>query len=80
MANGHLTREGFDYGGGIEIVADEAEGAMREELAMKAGNNARGFLTTMLQGMQAQGGMRRGVDRTENAEYAALFLEFIECH
>ena len=57
-----------------EVVADEAHvalGAERAALAVE-GDDAAGFLSAMLQGVEAEGGQDGGVLASEDAEHAAL--------
>jgi hypothetical protein len=62
---------------GGEDVADVAEVAVRVELPTVVGDDAGGFLAAVLQGVQAKGGQRGGIGMAEDAENAALLVEFI---
>ena len=78
MADGGGTVQTVHHGRIRETITDEAEGTMREELAVIATDDARCFLPAMLQGMQAEGGVGGGIRCTEDAEDTAFVVEFIE--
>jgi hypothetical protein len=58
-----------------EYVADQTGVALRDELAVVVGDDARGFLAAMLKRMQAKNGQRAGVGMAEDAENAALLVK-----
>ncbi len=60
-----------------EGVADEAEPAFRMKACAVEGDDARGLLAAMLQGVEPEGGDGGGVGMAENAKYAALFTKAI---
>ncbi|MGH6634208.1 MAG: hypothetical protein ACREB0_12655 [Sphingopyxis sp.] len=50
---------------------------MRMELLAVEGSDARGFLSTVLQGMKPQRDYRGGAIRAMNTKYAALLAELV---
>ena len=75
MAHGRLTGQ-FGKGRGIgEIVADKAESAFRMELGAVEADDARRFLSAMLERVQPERRQRRGFGMPQNAEHAALFAQ-----
>src|ERR1700681_3509377 len=75
MADRGVAGESLDHLAAGEGVADEAKPPLRMEPAAVEGNDARGLLAAMLQGVQSKScdGRRFGV--AEDAEYAALLAE-----
>ncbi len=59
------------------MVSDEAHAAFRMEAQTVEGDDARGFLAAMLEGVQAERGQGRRIRVPENAEYAAFFMQRI---
>ena len=78
VTDGHVPGQAFDDFGAGEGVADKAEAAFGMEAAMVVGDDARGFLAAVLQGIEPVvaelGDVLTGCP---NAEYAAFFLKFI---
>ena len=60
-----------------EDVADQAGGAVVVEMAAVVGDDARGFLAAMLQGVQAQRGMGGGIGGPVDAEQRTLLVELV---
>ena len=60
-----------------EDVADQAGGAVIVEMAAVVGDDARGFLAAMLQGMQAERGVGGGIGGPVDAEQRAFLVEFV---
>jgi hypothetical protein len=54
-----------------------AHGAMAVEAVAIVNNNSGSFLPTVLQGMQAEGGMGSGIAVAENAENAAFLVQLV---
>ena len=72
MADGRGARQLADHLFGAEIVGDEAEAALVVEVLAVEGDYAGGFLSPVLQGVQAERRVGRRVRGPEDAEYAAL--------
>ena len=70
-------RLAFDHGFGIEAFADMPEAAMGMELAPIEGNDTGRFLAAMLQRMQTEHRVRRGIVGTPNGKYPAFFVELV---
>jgi hypothetical protein len=51
--------------------------ALSGEMSLVIGHDACGFLSTVLQGMQAEYGQRTRIRMAEHAEYAAFFVQRI---
>src|SRR5262249_36172870 len=60
-----------------EDVADEAGMALRHEVPVVEGHDACGFLSAMLQRMEAKNGQGRGIGVAENAENPTLLVRLI---
>src|SRR5262245_7978182 len=60
-----------------ETLADEAHAALGVEPFAVEGDDARGFLAAVLEGMHAERGDRGGVRMVEDAEDAALFAQTV---
>ena len=69
---GHAPLEAGNNGGFREIVADEAHAALGMELAPVIGDDARGFLAAMLEGVETERCDSRGIRVVENAEDPAF--------
>lgn len=59
------------------MVADQPHAALRAETVAIKCDDTGGFLTTMLQGMQAERGDCGSFGVAENAEHAAFFLQAV---
>ena len=59
------------------MVPDQAESPFRMEAPAVEGDNARRFLATMLQGVQAERGDRRGVGMAEYAEHPTFLAQAV---
>ena len=59
------------------MVAHQAKAPLRAEALAVKGDNARGFLAAMLQGVQAQRRDGRRLGMAENAEDAAFLAEAV---
>jgi hypothetical protein len=77
MPDGHMSVQRLDHRFRAEVVGDMAETAMGMEMFPITGHYAGRFLTSVLQGVQAEGRVRGGVGMAENAEYAAFFMQAI---
>jgi hypothetical protein len=75
MADGGIAGQLLDRADAGEVVADKAETALGIEPVSVEGDDARGFLAAMLQGVQAEGGDRGGVGVVVDAEDAALLAQ-----
>src|ERR1700681_860260 len=75
MADRGVAGEALDHLAAGEGVADEAKPPLRMEPAAVEGNDARGLLAAMLQGVQSEGGDGRGFRVAEDAEHAAFLAE-----
>ena len=51
--------------------------ALGDELPAVEGDDAGGFLSAMLQRVQAEHGQRAGIGMAENAEHAALLVQLV---
>ncbi len=60
-----------------EHVADQPQRAMHIEMATVEGNDAAGFLSAMLQGMQAEGRQSGGAFGTPDAKDGAFLMEMV---
>ncbi len=77
MADGGVAGQALDHRAAAEGVADQADRAMAvEHLAVEADDAGR-LLAAMLQGVQAQGGVGRGVRVAEHGEDAAFLLGLV---
>ena len=61
----------------VEVVADEAHAALGVELLAVVGDDAAGFLSAMLEGVQAERGDGGGVGVPEDAEDPAFLAESV---
>ena len=75
MAEGHVALEPADHVSLVEVIADQAQAALRVEVVAVEGDDARRLLAAVLEGVQAQGGERRRVIMAEYAEDAALLAQ-----
>ena len=75
MADGGVAGQAGDDVGAGEGVADEAEAAFGMKTIAVEGDDAGGFLATMLKGVKAERSNRGGIGVAENAEHAALFAQ-----
>jgi hypothetical protein len=75
MTNGHITLQAIDHGAGREVVADEAVPAFGVEMLAIEADDARGFLATMLKGVEAKRSQSSGVGMIENPENPTLFVQ-----
>ena len=75
MADGAAAGQAFDGRGFGEMFADKAEPAFRIEPVAVEADDARRFLSAMLQGVQAERGDRRRGRMAEDAEDAAFFAQ-----
>ena len=75
MSDGGITEFGhFFESGGVEDIADESHaGITVEDLAVAEGH-ARGFLSSVLKGVQPHEATIDGAGMTEDAEQSAFFL------
>jgi hypothetical protein len=69
------TRQPLDHRAAGKGVADEAQPPLGMKPAAVEGDDARGFLAAMLQGVQPEGGDGGGFRMTENAEHAAFLAQ-----
>ena len=77
MPDGGMARQAADHLLAGEDVADVALVAEGVELLAVERHQAGGFLTAVLQGVQAEGGVGRGVVIAVNAEDAALLAQLV---
>ena len=63
--------------GAAEVVADEAHAALGVKLPAVVGDDAAGFLSAMLEGVQAERGDRGGVGVPKNTKDPAFLAEFV---
>ena len=77
MADGGVALEPLHHRLRGEIVGHMAERPVRMELLAVERDDARRLLAAMLQGMQAEHGMRRRIGMPEDAEHAALLVEVV---
>ena len=83
VTDGDATGQAGDRAGLLaEVVADQAHVALGAETALIAsvvvvGDDAAGFLSAMLEGVEAEGGEDGGVVAAEDAEHAALVAHAI---
>lgn len=77
MANGGMTGKRIHHPALGEGIADEAERAVAVEVAAVEGDHAGRLLAAVLQGMQAQDGMRGGIRVAIDREDAALLAEAV---
>jgi hypothetical protein len=75
VAYGVFAWKTIDDGGAGEGVTDKTEPAFGVETVAVEGNDAGGFLSAVLKGMQPKSGDRRSFRMTIDAEYAAFFAE-----
>ena len=77
VANGGIAFEAVNDGVVGEIIADKAHASLRMEAGAVEGDDAGGFLTAVLQGVQAKRSDGGGLRMAEDAENAAFFPETI---
>src|SRR5581483_2075399 len=77
MADGGGAGQAVDHLAAGKCVADQTEPAFGMESLAVEGNNAGGFLSAVLERMQAQRGDGGRVRMAEYPEYAALFAQTI---
>jgi hypothetical protein len=75
VAERDVALEPADHLGLVEVVADEAQAALGMEVAAVVGDDARGLLAAMLQGVQAERGKGGGILVAEHAEDAAFLAQ-----
>ena len=78
MADRRLAFERIDDLFRGQRIRDETEAAMSIEMLSVETHDSGGFLPPMLQGVQAENRMGRGVVRAENSENSAFLAKFIE--
>src|SRR6185295_16723743 len=77
MPDGGVALEPLDHGRVAEVVADMAHAAMRRELLAVEGDDAGRLLAAVLLGVEAEGRVRGGVGRAEDAEQRALLVQLV---
>lgn len=77
MADGDIAFQALDHIALREGIIDKAERFTGVKALAVIGDNAAGFLSAVLQGVEAKRGHGRGVVMPVNAEYAAFFVELI---
>ena len=77
MADGHEARQCLDDVFAAEIVTHQAEGSMAVEAVAVGGDDARSLLAAMLERMQAEHGVRRGLVMSDDAENAAFLVQLV---
>ena len=77
MADGELAGEASEDVGG-EDVGDEAHGLVAMELDAVGGNDAGGFLSAMLKGVEREIGELGGLGMVVDGDDAALFVQLVE--
>ena len=77
VADRAVAGQALDGAGAGEMVADEAEAALRMEARAVEGDDAGRLLPAMLQGVQAERRDRRGVGMAEYAEDAAFLAQAV---
>ena len=77
MADRRATGQAVDGGGVRKMIANQAMSALGVEAHAVESDDARGFLTAMLQGVQPKRGDRGGVGMIENAKDAAFLAQSV---
>jgi hypothetical protein len=77
VADRGMAVQPADHRLAVQVVADLSEAAMGMELPAVERDDAAGFLSPMLQGVQAERGERRGVGRAPDAENAAFLVQLV---
>jgi hypothetical protein len=77
MAKGGLTPQPVDHIMGTEILSDLAEAAVGMELLAVIGDHPCRFLATVLQRVQAEGGVGSRILMAEDPKQAALIMWFV---
>ena len=77
MADGGGAGQAVDDFAAGKGVADEAQAALGMEALAVEGNDAGGFLTAMLERMQAERGDGGGIRMAEDAEHAAFLAQAV---
>jgi len=77
MADGGLALQPPHHLFGGEVLADMAKTAMRIELPAVEADDSGRLLSAVLEGVESERGMGRGVRMAEDAEDAALILQMI---
>ena len=75
MADGAVAGQAVECCCIGEMVTDKAHMALGMEAAIVIGNNTGGFLSAMLEGVQAQCRQRGSVFMAKNAKYTTLFMQ-----
>ena len=77
MTDCRVALEALDHVLAREMVANQPHRLVRMKMIAIVSDNPGSFLPPMLQGMQAQGGMRRRLPVAENTEHTTFFMEFV---
>ena len=77
VADRRMATQPVDDRGRAEVVADQAKAPVAVEMFAVIGNNARRFLSPVLQRMKAERRIGRRIHMAENAEDAAFRAEFV---
>ena len=77
VADGNVALQALDDVGAVEVVADEAHAALGVELLAVEGDDAAGFLSAMLEGVQAERGDCGGVGVPKNTKDPAFLAESV---
>ena len=75
VAERDVALEPADHIGLVEVVADQAQAALRMEMRAVEGDDAGRLLAAMLQRVQAERGQSRRIVVAEHPEHAALLAE-----
>jgi hypothetical protein len=75
MTHGHVAFQAVDDLARGEVVADEAEAALGMEMRAIETDDAGGFLTPVLERVQAKRRKSGGIGMIEDAEDAALLVQ-----
>ena len=77
VADGDVALQALDDAGAAEVVADEAHAALGVELPAVVGDDAAGFLSAVLEGVQAERGDGGGVGVPKNTKDPAFLAESV---